>query len=89
MAHTGPTNSSAGAEREKIAQARQNPSAMFDRPQDVLMANDLSRDEKRAILEQWKQDAMQLQKATEENMAGGEPSKIEEVTQALRTLDPT
>lgn len=89
MAHTGPTNSHTGAEREKIAQAKQNPSAMFDRPQDVLMANDLSRDEKRAILEQWKQDAIQLQTATEENMAGGEPSKIEEVVEALSTLDPT
>jgi len=89
MAQSGPINSSAGGEREKMAQARQNPAAMFDRPQDVLMANDLSRDEKRAILEQWKQDAIQLQKATEENMAGGEPSKIEEVVEALRTLDPT
>jgi hypothetical protein len=75
-------------EREKIAKAKQNPAAMFERPQDVLMANDLSKDEKRAILEQWKQDAMLLQTATDENMAGGEPSKIEEVAEALRTLDP-
>lgn len=88
MPHSSPINSS-GGEREKIVQAKQNPAAMFDRPQDVLMANDLSRDEKRAILEQWKQDAIQLQVATEENMAGGEPSKIEEVVEALRTLDPT
>lgn len=77
------------SEREKIAAAKQNPAAMFDRPQDVLMANDLSKDEKRAILEQWKQDAMLLQTATDENMAGGEPSKIEEVAEALRALDPT
>jgi hypothetical protein len=76
-------------EREKLATAKQNPAACFDRPQDVLMANDLSKDEKRAILEQWKQDAMLLQTATDENMAGGEPSKIEEVALALRALDPT
>jgi hypothetical protein len=80
---------SATTERGKIAEAKQNPAAMYERPQDVLMANDLSKDEKRAILEQWKQDAMLLQTATDESMAGGEPSRIEEVAEALRALDPS
>ena len=63
----------------KVKAAKANPAKEFNRPQDVLLANDLSRDEKRAILERWKQDAMQLQTATSENMTGGEPSRIEDV----------
>jgi hypothetical protein len=41
-------------ESGKLREAKQNPSAMFGEPQEVLAANDLSKDEKRAILEQWK-----------------------------------
>ncbi len=74
-------------ESGKLQEAKQNPAAMFDGPQDVLAANDLSKDEKRAILEQWKTDAMQLQQASSENMSGGEPSRIEDVVEALKMLD--
>ncbi|MEJ0023888.1 MAG: hypothetical protein WDN76_11005 [Alphaproteobacteria bacterium] len=74
-------------ESGKLGEAKQNPAAMFDEPQDVLAANDLSKDEKRAILEQWKIDSMQLQQAADENMTGGEPSRIEDVVEALKTLD--
>jgi hypothetical protein len=75
-------------ESGKLREAKQNPAAMFNKPQDVLSANDLSTDEKRAILEQWKQDSMQLQQAADENMTGGEPSQIEDVVEALKALDP-
>lgn len=75
------------SESGKLRKAKQNPAAMFDEPQDVLTANDLSTDEKRAILDQWKQDAMQLQQAADENMTGGEPSRIEDVVEALKALD--
>ena len=75
-------------ESGKLREAKQNPAAMFNKPQDVLSANDLSTDEKRAILEQWKQDSMQLQQASDENMTGGEPSQIEDVVEALKALDP-
>jgi hypothetical protein len=74
-------------ESGKLREAKQNPSAMFGEPQEVLAANDLSKDEKRAILEQWKVDAMQLQQAADENMTGGEPSRIEDVVEALKILD--
>ena len=74
-------------ESGKLREAKQNPAAMFNKPQDVLSANDLSTDEKRAILEQWKQDSMQLQQASDENMTGGEPSRIEDVVDALKVLD--
>lgn len=74
-------------ESGKLREAKQNPAAMFAKPQDVLTTNDLSHDEKRAILEQWKQDSMQLQQATAENMTGGEPSMIEDVVEALKALD--
>jgi hypothetical protein len=74
-------------ESGKLREAKQNPAAMFDGPQDVLAANDLSKDEKRAILEQWKIDSMALQQAADENMTGGEPSRIEDVVEAIKTLD--
>ncbi len=74
-------------ESGKLREAKQNPAAMFATPQDVLSTNDLSKDEKRAILEQWKQDSMQLQQAADENMTGGEPSMIEDVVEALKALD--
>lgn len=75
------------SESGKVLEAKQNPSAMFHEPQNVLSANDLSKDEKRAILEQWKLDAMQLQQAADENMTGGEMSRIEDVVDALKALD--
>ncbi|MGE3302061.1 MAG: hypothetical protein AB7M12_02995 [Hyphomonadaceae bacterium] len=63
-----------------------NPAGAFGAPRDVLHAEGCSLDQKREILEHWKEDAMQLQTATDENMAGGEPSRLEEVVAALNVL---
>ena len=66
--------------------ALSNPSAIFDAPQQVLHAK-MTFDEKKAILSRWKEDAMQLQKAADENMTGGEPSRLEEIVDALKVLE--
>jgi hypothetical protein len=76
------TNDSMRTDKAKLS-----PSRVFDRPQEVLLANDLSREEKRKILLQWKEDAVALQVAADENMAGGESTKLDEVVEALATLD--
>ncbi len=72
---------------KRTDKAKLSPSRVFDRPQDVLLANDLSRDEKRTILLQWKEDAVALQVAADESMAGGENTRLDEVVEALATLD--
>jgi hypothetical protein len=66
---------------------KSSPASVFKRPQDVLLANDLSTDEKRRVLEKWKEDAIALQVAADENMAGGENSRLDEVVAALNALD--
>jgi hypothetical protein len=66
--------------------AKTSPSRAFERPQDVLAANDLSREEKREILLRWKEEAVALQVAADENMAGGEATKLDEVVTALNAL---
>jgi hypothetical protein len=71
--------------REEKLQA--SPALAFDRPQDVLTANDLSTDEKRAVLMRWKEDAIALQVATDENMSGGERPRLDEVVAALNALE--
>lgn len=63
------------------------PTKEFDRPADVLRAAHLSRDQKIAVLKQWELDARLLQTASEEGMSGGEPNLLDEVKQALATLD--
>ena len=64
-----------------------SPAMAFKRPQDVLTANDLSKDEKRVVLEKWKEEAKDLQRAADENMAGGENTRLDEVVAALNALE--
>ena len=68
-----------------------DPSRQFERPMDVLNDPRLDTEEKRAILQSWKKDAELLSTATNENMAGGEPTTpvLQEVTIALEKLEQT
>ena len=70
-----------------VAEAVANPSKIFNAPMDVVLTPGLSEPDKRAILESWEQEARLLQTATGENMAGGEPSRIEDVRKAIDLLD--
>jgi hypothetical protein len=68
---------------KKVAEAVENPAKRFDHPLDVLREEGLSTALKLAILESWEDEAHQLLKATEENMKGGEPSRIDEIRKAI------
>ena len=72
--------------RQDAEKLKTSPSSVFARPQDVLTANDLSDDEKRDILLRWKEDAVALQIAADENMSGGETTKLDEVVAALNAI---
>lgn len=73
------------ATREEKLKA--SPAMAFERPQDVLTANELSKEEKRDVLMRWKADAIDLQVAADENMAGGESTRLDEVVNALNALE--
>ncbi len=72
----------------EIEQALISPASVFDAPSEVVETPALARIMKIEILKRWELDARALQRATEENMAGGEPSQIDAVNEALATLDP-
>ncbi len=64
----------------------QDPSAWFDRPDQVLTASGLTDAQKIEVLRAWELDARQLMTATEENMPGGEESKLDSVLDSLKRL---
>ncbi|HZP12713.1 MAG TPA: hypothetical protein VFB36_09860 [Nevskiaceae bacterium] len=76
-----------------IQQALKNPGKMFgDAPEALESSAEFSASQKRAILLQWKDQLMQLQKATEENMPGPESNGVgaeclRRVVDALTRLD--
>jgi hypothetical protein len=66
-----------------------NPHRHFRQPADVLSEPTLSTDEKRRILESWKQDAQRLAESTAENMSGGEETDLRDVSKVLVELNNT
>ncbi len=72
----------------EIEQALVSPSSVFDAPAEVVETPALAKLMKIEILKRWELDARALLRATEENMAGGEPSQIDAVNEALACLDP-
>jgi hypothetical protein len=63
-----------------------NPAAIFKQPKDVLESDSMTAPQKLEVLKRWETDALLLSVATEENMGGGEPSRIEEVRHAIDVL---
>jgi hypothetical protein len=74
----------AGEDKKK---ALTSPSGVFKTPDEVIACNDLSKDEKAAILKQWELDARLLQVASEEGMSEGEGSLFADVKKAQSKLD--
>ena len=72
----------------EIEQALISPAAIFDSPQEVVESAALTKIMKIELLKRWELDARALQRATEENMSGGEASQIDAVNDALMLLDP-
>ncbi len=70
-----------------VKQAKSNPSKIFGHPTDVLTHPELSRETKIEILRAWETDARLLSEAENENMTGGEGSRLGAVVSALIALD--
>ena len=68
---------------EIIADKKVNPSASYLRPDDIVNDGALTNEQKIAILREWHYDALRLQDAAEENMTGGEPDRLQAVSNAL------
>ena len=69
-----------------LEQAMLSPSTVFKAPGEVLTAPGLSHEERCKILEAWKHDAQRLEESADENMTGGERSRLSEVSKALTAL---
>jgi hypothetical protein len=61
--------------------ALHDPRAVFAEPKEVLADRDLSADQKHAVLESWRQDALRL------SASGGEDAMLQRVCDALRELE--
>ncbi|MEJ2603865.1 MAG: hypothetical protein P8172_11315 [Gammaproteobacteria bacterium] len=69
-----------------LEHALADPTSEFSSPEAVLEHEELTVEQKKAILERWRQDAELLLRAEAENMAGGEPNMLHRVQQALDRL---
>jgi outer membrane lipoprotein SlyB len=67
-----------------LERALLDPTAVFKVPEQVLQRDDLSSEQKAAILRRWAYDARELEVAEDEGMRDGEPDVLDRV---LRTLD--
>ena len=63
-----------------------DPASHFDSPGSLLKDDSLSREQKIELLRRWYHDALELQVAEEEGMAGGERSWSRETVEALHSL---
>jgi hypothetical protein len=64
-----------------------NPRASYQHPEQVLNDQALTREQKIEILREWHYDAVRLQESAGENMTGGEPDLLRQVSNALLRLD--
>ena len=70
-----------------IDKALLDPTSVFRAPEDVLVRNDLSREQKIEILRRWEYDARELEVAEEEGMISSQPDILDRVLHALHTLN--
>lgn len=63
-----------------------NPAAAYAHPNEVLEDASLTRDQKIEVLREWHYDATRLQDSAAENMTGGEPDRLQSVSNALLKL---
>jgi hypothetical protein len=64
-----------------------DPAAVFPGPEDVVMSQELTIDQKRDILQRWRYGAVELAVASDEGMAGPENGLHSRILAALRQLD--
>lgn len=63
-----------------------DPAAQFDSPAAVVNDPELTEKQKEEVLTSWVKDAKLLAEAENENMGGGEPSRLREASIALESL---
>ena len=68
-------------------QALHDPRAVFGEPRAVLADRSLTADQKHAVLESWRLDALRLSASEGESMADGEEAMLQRVCDALRELE--
>ena len=68
-------------------QALDDPCRIFGEPDSVLSHPELGAEQKREILESWRQDAVRLSESEGENMGGGEEPMLKRVNDALLELE--
>lgn len=71
---------------ESVEAKKVNPGVSYHQPMDVVQDHALALDQKIAILREWHYDAVRLQESAGENMAGGEPDRLQSVSNALLAL---
>ena len=69
-----------------IDKAMLDPTSVFRKPEDVLKARDLTREQKIEILRRWEYDARELEVASDESMTGNNSDLLYRVLNALNEL---
>ena len=74
------------ADTHTFEEKKVNPATAYGHPEEVLNDAALTRDQKIEILREWHYDATSLQTSADENMTGGEPDRLQSVSNALLKL---
>jgi hypothetical protein len=67
-------------------QALLTPQKIFELPMEVVETESLTTQQKLKVLKRWEADATDLEVASNENMMGGESSRLGEVRKAIHDL---
>ena len=67
-------------------QALLTPQKIFELPMEVVETDSLTTQQKIRVLKRWEADANDLEVASNENMTGGESSRLGEVRKAIHDL---
>ena len=67
-------------------QALLTPQKIFELPMEVVETESLTTEQKLKVLKRWEADATDLEVASNENMTGGESSRLGEVRKAIHDL---
>ncbi|MGB3139694.1 MAG: hypothetical protein WBB16_02750 [Aestuariivirga sp.] len=67
-------------------QALLTPQKIFELPMEVVETESLTTQQKLKVLKRWEADATDLEVASNENMTGGESSRLGEVRKAIHDL---
>lgn len=67
-------------------QALLTPQKIFELPMEVVETESLTTQQKLKVLKRWEADATDMEVASNENMTGGESSRLGEVRKAIHDL---